>query len=219
MTSSGLFSGISGEHGAIWDDRVTPAMINEASTGFDSREVAFLLTQSTGRGLPGEDKFHSVNAQVNRSLHREETPVTTLYFSYRNVQRIQCMLKEAVLAETSGKIKIVDQDASDLQVIMQTVFDESAQNLDTAVADQVIVLNRALINKVVPDIITNIKQELGYRRDISQRPTPIANPINVSTKGRKTLPSATTVWQNSLPYWQSSNGGAAFNNTAPARQY
>jgi hypothetical protein len=216
MTSSGLLSGISGEHSAIWDDRATPEMINASSKGFDSREVAFLLTQSTGRALPGEDRFHKVNTIVNRGLHREETPLSTLFFSTRNVLRVQCMLKEAVRKETGGKIEIAEQDASDLQMSMQTIFDESSQNIQTGVAEQVAALDYAFVDKFLPIIITNIKQELGYRRDINQRPVPMDNPVNVSSRGKRTLPSATTVWQN--PSWQGTGGGAAFKNTA-ARQY
>jgi hypothetical protein len=200
MTSNGSFSGISGNIGAIWDDRATPDMINAQSAGFKSQEVSFLLTQSTGRDVPNGDYFHRANAQIHRSLHMETSSLATLYFSQRNVDRIQCMLKGTISNRTGGKVLIVDQDADDLRVAMQSIFDESAQNLKENVAKQVIDLNNSLVDKYAAIIITNIKQEMGYKRDIAQRPAPMDNPTNVSTKGRKTLPSATTVWQN--PNWQ-----------------
>lgn len=205
MTSTGSFSGISGTIGAIWDDRATPEMINAESGGFKSQEVPFLLTQSTGRDIPDGDYFHRANAQIHRSLHMETTSLATLYFSQRNVDRIQCLLKSTINYRTGGKVSIVNQDSDDLRVAMQSIFDESAQNLEENVAQQVADLNNSLVDKYAAIIITNLKQEMGYKRDISQRPAPMDNPTNVSTKGRKTLPSSTTVWQN--PNWQS-NGSS-----------
>jgi hypothetical protein len=92
---------------------------------------------------------------------------------------------------------------------MQNIFEESAQNLETGVEKQITTLNYAFIDRHLPYIITNLKQELGYRRDIARRPVPMDNPVNISSKGKRTLPSATTVWQN--PTWQGA-GGAAFEN-------
>jgi hypothetical protein len=59
---------------------------------------------------------------------------------------------------------------------------------------QVKELNRRLLNYVVPDLLSNIKQEYAYLKEINQPLRPLNQPISMSSAGRKNLPSITTVW-------------------------
>jgi hypothetical protein len=65
-------------------------------------------------------------------------------------------------------------------------------------------LNRKLVSQLLPIIINNIKQHFGYQKDIVTRPTPPPPPMNVSTKGKRSLPSTTMAWQNQD--WQGAGG-------------
>ena len=51
---------------------------------------------------------------------------------------------------------------------------------------QVKKLNIKVINYLYPDLMTNIKQEYYYVKEINEPLKPIDRPINVSIKGSKT---------------------------------
>ena len=47
-------------------------------------------------------------------------------------------------------------------------------------------LNIKVINYILPDLLTNIKQEYYYVKEINEPIKPIDRPVNVSIKGSKT---------------------------------
>ena len=51
-----------------------------------------------------------------------------------------------------------------------------------------------LLNKIIPDMITAIKQDWGYQKLINEPLHPIDRPISDSARGRKLLPSITSIW-------------------------
>lgn len=130
------------------------------------------------------------------SMQMENTPVSLLYFSDENMSRIQKQIKSEIFRLSNGTFKLeVDQDEQDLLLAMRYIFFDQAQNLPTHVVRQVKVLNRKLLDYIIPDIMTNIKQHYGYLKDISGPIKPLEQPLNVNNKGRNTLPSITTLWR------------------------
>ena len=128
-------------------------------------------------------------------LQMKNTTLSVTYFSDKNMAKIQSMIKSYVYRETKGKFKLdANQDESDLLVVMRFIFLEYGLNLPTHISQQVEELNKKTVNYIVPDLITNVKQHYDYLRDISQPIKPIERPMNVGSKGRKTLPSVTTTW-------------------------
>jgi hypothetical protein len=135
-----------------------------------------------------------------RGMQMENTPVSLLFFSDENRNRIQKKIRKEVYRLSKGTFKLeVDQDESDLLVAMRAVFfgindDTGARNLPTHIVKQVKILNEKTINYIVPDMITNIKQHYGYLKDINEPRNIMPQPLNVN-KRSKTLPSFTSVWQ------------------------
>lgn len=124
-------------------------------------------------------------------------PVTELFFSDENVLRVQKLIRREVQLRTNGQYKLeVDQDEADLIIAMRAVlFDMyGGRFLPFKIKHQVKELNRRVINYIVPDMISEMKQEYGYIKEINKPLEPIDRPVNVSGAGRKNLPSITTVW-------------------------
>jgi len=129
-------------------------------------------------------------------MQMENTPVSLLYFSDDNMNRIQKQIKREIARLSNGTFKMdVEQDEQDLLLAMRYIFFEYAKNLPKHIVQQVKILNRELLNYIIPDIMTNIKQHYMYLKEISQPIRPLDQPLNVNSKGRRTLPSVTSLWR------------------------
>jgi hypothetical protein len=130
------------------------------------------------------------------SLQMENTPVSLLYFSDNNMKRVQRQIKRVIFRLSNRTFKMdVDQNEDDLLLAMRYIYIEHAKNLPTHTVRQVKILNRQLLNYIIPDIMTNIKQHYGYLKEISEPIRPLDQPLNVNNKGRRTLPSVSTLWR------------------------
>lgn len=126
---------------------------------------------------------------------RNVDEVGKLFFSKENFNRIQKMIKREVLIKTKGVFKLeTNQDESDLLVAMRAVYYEHAKFLPNNIIRQVKELNTKLIDYMLPDMITQIKQSYTYIQEINQPLKPIDRPINVNNAGRRTLPSLSSAW-------------------------
>ena len=129
-------------------------------------------------------------------LQMENTKVSLLFMSDDNMNRMQKQIKREVFRISGGKFRLeADQNQDDLLIVMRYIFIEYGKNLPTHIMDQVKILNRQLLNYIVPDIITNIKQQYKYLKEISEPIKPLDQPLNVNNKGRRSLPSVTTLWR------------------------
>jgi hypothetical protein len=124
-----------------------------------------------------------------------EDPVGDAFFHQRNIRKLQKMIRNEVSIQTNNRFKLEeDQDESDLLVAMRAVYMEYGKYIKKNVAEQIKVLNDKLIEYIMPQLITEIKQYYGYLKDINEPLKPIDRPMNVSNAGRRTLPSVTTTW-------------------------
>ena len=122
-------------------------------------------------------------------------PVSVLFFSDENMERLQKIIKREVYERTDKKFKLtIDQNPSDLMIVMRAIYLEWSKDYSDNVFRQVKELNRLTIENIVPEMITGIKQQIRYMRDISTQPVPLPLPKNVNSAGRKTLPSLTSPW-------------------------
>jgi hypothetical protein len=123
------------------------------------------------------------------------TPLGELFFTMDNMKRIQEKIKKEVFIRTNGKYVLdVDQKESDLLVVMRAVFISDADNSPYKLVHQVKLLNHRTVERIVPDMISMIKQDEKYLDDISKPINPIPLPVNVSKAGLRSLPSATTTF-------------------------
>lgn len=202
--------------GAVWNGALTPDMIKHEphNNSFDSRELPWLMTQENGTGR-GKSQFTlAMTAMTGRGTTTDPHPPTgesaahlaDRFFSQENTDAIQYRLQSAVKQITNGKIIIERQSDRDVYIRMRAVFRDYALHTDMDLDRQIANMNNRLVAQVVPVIINNIKQNFGYQKDIVTRPVPLAPPLNVSSKGRRSLPSTTIGWQNSN--WQGSGGAS-----------
>jgi len=118
-----------------------------------------------------------------------------MYFSNENVNRIQLQIKNEITLRTKGKYAVdVDQDIEDILIVMGHIMIEDGQFLLTKIVKQVKILNKRVVDFVVPDMISEITQNYGYQQEINKPLQQMMRPMNVNSAGRKTLPSVTSMW-------------------------
>ena len=117
------------------------------------------------------------------SLKQCETPLNTLFFSDFNKNLLQRGIRQAFKNKTG--IAIDYQNPDDLYAIMRTVFVNNSGDHNTRVNEQVKLMNTRVINISVTQIQTGVSQYIAYNRDIDMVTTPIDQPLNTSTVGKK----------------------------------
>ena len=126
----------------------------------------------------------------------EKNDVTKLFFSDENLKRIQIKIRDEVSKRTKGQYVLEeDQDESDLMIVMRAIYLDKCKNLPGETIRQVKILNQQTVDYLMPDLISNIRQYFGYIKDINQPLQPMIRPLNVSSSGRRLLPSITTLYR------------------------
>ena len=165
-----------------------PVMTNNNITQQDVFRTSFLLTQNHHRNTD------ALVRDAEKSIS-QQSPLSKIFFSDKNMNRIQKKIKEDILERTKGQYKLDDdQDEHDLLIAMTAIFRTKARHLPENPIKQIKRLNTEVVQFVVPDMVTNIKQYYGYLKDINEPIKPIERPMNVSNAGRLTLPSVDTMW-------------------------
>ena len=110
-----------------------------------------------------------------------------IYFSDANVQKIQNLIRYDVYNMSKKQFTISEQDKTQLQIVMRSIYLQYSRNLDTDIPKQVSELNKMISDYLVPKIISNIKQYLKYLQDKNGTYTVMEHPKNVSSAGLKSL--------------------------------
>ena len=126
---------------------------------------------------------------------QSQSDLSRLYFSDENIKRIQRGIKAEVFKRTKGAFRLdVDQELRDIFILMRAVYLENARFLPGEIVRQVKRLNRKVITDSISGIITEIKQDYGYLKEINKPLDPIARPLNANNRGRRTLPGVFTTF-------------------------
>ena len=137
---------------------------------------------------------NSIQKSLLKSVYTP-TPLGEVFFSPDNIKRLQNKIKKSIFIETKGKYKLqIDQNESDLLIVMRAVYIQDSYNAPYRIIHQVKELNEKVINRILADMISNIKQNEEYLNVIDKPMDPIPLPVNVSRAGRLSLPSVTTIW-------------------------
>ena len=140
-------------------------------------------------------KFGRLATKALKVQQEDVTDLTKLFYSDENIERLQKMIKREIFVKTNGQFKLEEhQDDSDLIIAMNYVFENEARHLPFKLVSQVKVLNKKLLEYIIPDMISNTKQAYGYVLEINKPLNPLDRPLCLSHSGRKTLPSTTTSW-------------------------
>lgn len=145
-----------------------------------------LFTENNNKG--DTFKEYALQGTLNRS------PLSDLFFSKFNMDRVQAQLRYRVFVASSGKYKIGKQSNTELEVIMRAIFLQYAKHLPNQLKEQVNELNRLVVEFAWPKILSEVEQYIFYTKDIENLPNPIPLPVNVSSAGTRTLSSVTTTF-------------------------
>ena len=172
------------------DDTVrTSTNINDPDSGSTNIESKNNVTERNNWATE-----NSIQKSLLKSVYTP-TPLGEVFFSPDNINRLQNKIKKSVFIETKGKYKLqVDQNESDLLIVMRAVYIQDSYNAPYRIIHQVKELNEKVINRILPDMVSNIKQNEEYLNVIDKPMDPIPLPVNVSRAGRLSLPSVTTIW-------------------------
>lgn len=162
---------------------------------------------------PGQYKFvekedilpDSDTTFLYKNLYSESL-LTQLFFSPKNIQNVQSMLRFLVYKNTN---QVIDkQSTSELLVIMRSIFFEHSahpeimkkemterekQLLFVKYTNEVNRLNNLIFNEVVPKVVSQLQQYMDYLRDVSQQPQQMERPKTESVKGQRQYRSITQV--------------------------
>ena len=119
--------------------------------------------------------------------------VGLLFFSKSNIDNIQKTIKNIVLKTLNVELT-QNQNTESLLMVMRYVYLQDGRFLKYNINEQVGMLNKKLLNIIMPDIITGIKQQLGYIKYISTPLTPIDRPFSDSVKGSKMPRAISDLW-------------------------
>jgi hypothetical protein len=125
----------------------------------------------------------------------EQHDLAKLFFSKTNQKRIQKKIKKQIFYNTNGAFVLEeDQNDDDLLIAMRAVYFNHSEFKPNNLIHQVKELNNKVIEYILPDMITEIKQECEYLREINRPLQPIALPVNVNST-KQTLPSLSTIYE------------------------
>jgi len=140
-----------------------------------------------------------------KSLYTESL-LTDLFFSKRNIENIQTVIRYLVFKYTN---EVIDkQSSNELLVVMRSVYleysshpaiikpemsDKQKQELYIKYKNEVERLNQIVFNTIVPKLVSQLQQYLDYLRDVSQQPQQMERSKNDSMKGQKEYRSVTQV--------------------------
>jgi hypothetical protein len=110
------------------------------------------------------------------------------FFSKENINLINKQLILSVYNSTNKQFLICSQKEANLLIVMRYVFIEYSRNLPYDINNQIKNLNYQVVNEILPTVISNIDQKIGYLKDIETQP--IGPPLPINTKNlNRTLPS------------------------------
>jgi hypothetical protein len=116
--------------------------------------------------------------------------LANVFFSDENMELINRQLIYSIWKNTNGEFKINNQSKEKLIIVMRYIFIEYARHLPYDVKGQIKELNCRVVTDIVPNIITNIQQYVGYLKDIEKIRDPLPLPISTkTTRMTTTLPS------------------------------
>lgn len=135
------------------------------------------------------------NFQVEALYGIQETSqLNQLFFSRKNLDNIQDLIRYTVYTKSDKKYKIGKQSDVELEIIMRSIYLQHSPNLPNKIKEQISYLNKLVCDWCVEQIIPEVQQYVGYIKEIEYMPLPIDLPVNLSSKGSRSLRSVTTTF-------------------------
>lgn len=114
-----------------------------------------------------------------------DTVLSQVFFSRENVQIIQNGIRAGVYQRSNNQYIIGPQDCDSLKIIMRSVFLQHASNLPNNIPEQVVELNKIVLNYCIQQVYNEAQGYMKYVDDVSTLAVPIAHPVQASNTGRE----------------------------------
>lgn len=135
------------------------------------------------------------NFQVETLYGIQETSTLNhIFFSKKNMDLIQDMIRYNVYVKSEKRFVIDRQSDIELQIIMRGIYLQYSPNLQDKIKEQLQYLNGLVRDWCTEQIIPEVEQYMGYMKEIEYMPVPIDLPVNLSSKGSRSLRSVTTTF-------------------------
>ena len=135
------------------------------------------------------------NFQVESLYGIQETSkLNQLFFSKKNMDIIQNNIRYTVYNKKNKKHIIDKQSDIELQIVMRSTYLQFSPNLEYNYKEQLEYLNGLVVEWCVAHIIPQLEQYIGYLKEVEYMPMPIDLPVNLSSKGSRTLRSVTSTF-------------------------
>lgn len=142
-----------------------------------------------------KDDYYNMSQESLRGI-QQESVLSKVFFLPKNVDLLQRQLRAEVFRRSGGKYLIPKQNEADLQVVMRSIFLQRARHYPTNITEQVRELNNFVIDDLYPNVMTEIKANIGYQERAFGPMQVLDRPENVSNTGLKRLPSVTRTFGN-----------------------
>ena len=130
------------------------------------------------------ESFKQNNSNPIAKLQTDDA-LKLAYFSEQNKQWIQNAIRYQVWINSEKEHIIDNQSSDELDLIMRSIYLQYSRNIPSK--EHLLELNNMVVNYCVPNIITQIKQYVGYKRDIQNLADPIDHGIHTRITGSKTI--------------------------------
>jgi hypothetical protein len=154
-----------------------------------------------------DEKIAETNTKYMSKTLFEETLLTQLYFSRKNVENIQNVVKYKVFQQTN---QVIDtQNTTELLIVMRSIYleysahppiikndmdEEMKKKLLKMYTDEILRLNQLVIEYVFPNVLSQLQQYISYLRDASTPPYQQIQPTSSdNVKGQRQYRSITQV--------------------------
>jgi|SaaInlV_200m_DNA_3_1039701.scaffolds.fasta_scaffold74003_1 hypothetical protein len=113
--------------------------------------------------------------------HEDIDLLELAFFSDQNMDIIQKQTILTIFREVGWKVPY--QRKTSITIVMKYIYNFYARNLPYKITEQIRDLNSKVVAEIVPRMITQIEQYLGYIRDSNRPLQCLERPINPTIKG------------------------------------
>ena len=155
------------------------------------------LTDNNMKDMKMIDKNNETmnNFQVEALYGIQETSkLNQLFFSKKNMDIIQNMIRYNVYIKSDNKYIIDRQSDIELEIVMRSIYLQHSPNRPDKIKEQIEYLNKLVADWCTEQIIPEVQQYYGYIKEIEYMPVPMDLPLNLSSKGSRSLRSVTTTF-------------------------
>ncbi len=115
----------------------------------------------------------------------DENMLSKAFFSQQNIQILQNGVRAAIYEKSNKQYVVAQQSCDQLDIIMRSIFLQHAANQPDNITQQIVELNKIVIDDVVQRLYGEVQGYLKYLYDASTLVVPIAHPVMANNTDRE----------------------------------